>query len=199
MIFLYAGNVQGIPLGLWCQNLHSVIRTRNLWLLLVPPSLMVELLHKADSPGTSVPPLSLSIRISSIQPLCVISQVISACFTCLHSNARCSSACQPFGRTDLKDLHKFSVSQPKKVGGKKNGIKHSDFSPHKTGFKNSPCPSLFMLLHTLQQVFTAELCSSPRNCSTALEQLKCKWTDPNLGRCKRNGSDVTLNTYGNVF
>lgn len=77
--------VQGTPLGLWCQNLHGDIRTGSLWLLLVPPCLMVELLHKADSTGTSVPPLSLFRHISSTQPhVCYQSGHLSLLYLSAH-------------------------------------------------------------------------------------------------------------------
>lgn len=114
------------------------------------------------------------------------------------ANACCSFVFKPFGRADLKDLHKFLGSQPKR-SKKKKKIQVQRFSPSKTDYKNIPWPSLFMPFYSLQQVFTAEPCSSPRNCGTALQLLKCKWPDPNLGRFQRNRSDVALNTYGNMF
>lgn len=115
MIFLYAGNVQGTPLGLWYQNLHGDIRAHSLWLLLVPLSLMVELTVLAHLflryPFSYVyhpySPRALSVR-SSLLALPFCTQMLAAALPVIH-----------LGGLTSKTSTNFNLATKKGCGGGK--------------------------------------------------------------------------------
>lgn len=136
MIFLYAGNVQGTPLGLWYQNLHGDIRAHSLWLLLVPLSLMVELTVLAHLflryPFSYVyhpySPRALSVR-SSLLALPFCTQMLAAALPVIH-----------LGGLTSKTSTNFQSRNQKRVWGGE-GIKHSDFLLPKLDLKILPVPA----------------------------------------------------------
>lgn len=133
-------------MGLLCQGLCGDGRAHSPWLLWVSLSLMAELVQKTYSPHTSLPPLSISGHMQSIQPQCTIDQALMTLPYLLSrelANGCCSFVFKLFWIFSLADLHDFRLTT--KRGAEGEGLKYNNFLLPKLSFKI--LPGLAFLCH----------------------------------------------------